>query len=114
MPSLSSSYTSRFAASGLLAERSHVNSSTAAVMASGGSAGFNRSHAVRWTSASTPRIVSWLRQRDCNVTVPSLISPISATGADGGWGDGNIAGVLTRRGSNVATTWAGLSALWER
>ncbi len=34
MPSLSSRYSSRFAASGLLAERSRVNSSTAAVMAS--------------------------------------------------------------------------------
>jgi hypothetical protein len=47
MPSLSSRYTPRFAASKLMAERSRVNSSTAAAMASGGSAGFNRSNAER-------------------------------------------------------------------
>ena len=53
MPSLSSRYTSRFAASRLMAERSRVNSSTAAVMASGGSAGFNRSNAARNRDTNT-------------------------------------------------------------
>ena len=40
-------------ASRLIAERSRVNSSTAAVMASGGSAGFDRSNAARNRDTST-------------------------------------------------------------
>ena len=47
IPSFNNRYTSRSAASKLMAERSRVNSSTAAVMASDGSAGFNRSNAAR-------------------------------------------------------------------
>lgn len=46
MHSMSSKYSSRFAASRLMAERSRADSSTAAMMASSGNDGLNRSNAA--------------------------------------------------------------------
>ena len=53
-----------------MAERSRVNSSTAAVIASGGSAGFNRSNAAR--------------NRDTNTTSP-FVSRLSEAPSPIGW-----------------------------